>query len=437
MKFLNNPSQNIQRQLTVDQMATPFGCCNFFDACTTDILSLYYRNGLDLLDWMGFNVTEDCYRVVEFIECVRPEQAAGVDTVGYIADPCADPNGIQITSCSLHVEDFGLYGREGPTRDLYQPPRYCKTRPRKLFDGTPIESESDWDMTFVTDVMLNDIRVDLITGNVAVAGQFDGLQRWVSANHACQGLYSYVVNWNNNGMGGGAGITLNGAATPATFNIVDWLLDLHRNIMQRIGWSPMLKNQNMQTGDMIILLPSFMARCLLDYFACWSVCPGAQYEEVVKHQKEINEFRQTLNGGLFGDGQISLDGHTIPLLAYDWGLINGPTRGDMYLLTGSVGAQRIWEGEHLDASVVLNQMKESDGNGFFALNGGRVLGKEYTENLCRILREWMKLRLFCMAPYLQVRFQDVACHTPSGPLSPNPAQSSFYITTSCEASECP
>ena len=89
------------------------------------------------------------------------------------------------------------------------------------------------------------------------------------------------------------------------------------------------------------------------------------------------------------------------------------------------------------ALAVLDQVKEADGNGFFSLNGGRVLGKEYTENLCRVLREWMKLRLFCMAPYLQVRFQDVACHTPSGPLSPNPADSSFYITTSCEASECP
>jgi hypothetical protein len=441
MRFLDNPTQNqqpVQRQaFSIGNDITPFGCCNFFDACTTDILSLYYRNGLGLLDWMGFEVSDECFKSVEFIECVRPEQTEGADTIGYIANPCAEPNGIQLTSCQLTVEDFGLYGRQSPARNLFKPEKYCVTRPRYTFDGQPITSESDWDMTFVTDVMLNDIRVDLITGNANVAGQFDGLQRWVSTNHNCQGLYSYVVNWNNNGMGGGAGITLNGAATAPIYNIVDWLLDLHRNIMQRIGWSPMLNNQNMMTGDMILLLPSFMARCLLDYFACWSVCPGAQYEEVQKNLKEINEFRQTLNGGMFGDGQISLDGHTIPLLAYDWGLINGPTRGDMYLLTGSVGAQRIWQGEHLDANVVLDQLIESDGGGFFTLNDGRVLGKEVTDELCRVLKQWMSLRLWCLAPYLQVRFQDVACHTPSGPLSPNPADSSFYITTSCEASECP
>lgn len=443
MRFLDNPSQNVdnmtmrQRALSVGSDISPFGCCNFFDACTSDILSLYYRGGLDLLDWMGFNPTEECYRSVEFIECLKPEQSQGADTVGYLSDACADPNGIQMTACKLSVEDFGLYGREGPTRNLFKPPRYCKTRPRYLFDGQAITSESDWDLTFTTDVMLNDVRVDLVTGNAATAGQFDGLQQWVSTNHNCQGLYSYVVNWNNNGMAGGAGITLNGAATAPTYNIVDWLLDLHRNIMQRISWSPMLKNQQMQTGDMVIALPTFMARCLLDYFACWSVCPGAQYEEIQKNLKEINEFRQTLNGGMFGHGQISLDGHTIPLLAYDWGLINGPTRGDMYFLTGSVGAQRIWEGEFLSADLVLNEMMEADKGGFFSLNGGRVLGKEYTENLCRVMRLWMSLRLWCLAPYLQVRFQDVACHTPSGPLSPNPADSSFYITTSCEASECP
>jgi len=57
MRFLNNPAQNMQmrqRQMTVDTIY-PVGCCNFFDACTTDILSLYYRKrpGLARLD--GFN----------------------------------------------------------------------------------------------------------------------------------------------------------------------------------------------------------------------------------------------------------------------------------------------------------------------------------------------------------------------------------------------
>lgn len=421
---------------TPSDAATPFGCCSFFDPCSPDIFSLYYRNGLGLLDWMGFNPTPDCYRSVNFISYVRPEQYNGSDTAGYLSDPCTEPNGIEFGSCKLSVEDFGLYGRIGPNRNLFKPERYCKTMPRYLFDGQPVTKESDWDMTFTMDAMLNDVRTAIVTGNATTPGQFDGLQRWVKTGYNCEALDSYVVNWNANGMDGGAGITLNGVPVAGSYNIVDWLLDLNRNINQRIGWSPVLRNQNKRTGDKILLMPSFMARCLLDFFACWSVCPGAQYEEVIKNMKEINEYRLTLNGGMFGNGQISLDGETIPILAYDWGLINGPTRGDMYLLTGSVGSQRIWEGEHLSAENVMGQLIDGT-QGFFSLNGGRVLGKEKTDELCREIELWMALRLWCMAPWAQVRIQNVVCRTPSGPLSPSPADSSFYPISSFVEAECP
>lgn len=426
-------------RLTVSTDATPYGCCNFFDACTDEIFSLYYKGTLDLLDWMGFQVTEECYRSVEFIEWVRPD--ANGTSAGYIADPCADPNGIKFGSCKLSVEDFGLYGRSGPTRKILRPTRYCKTRPRYYLDGSPVGTESEWDMMFTMDTILGDVRPALITGNKTTPGQFDGLQRWVKTGYDCQGLNSYVVNWNNNTMDGGAGITLNGANTPANFNIVDWLLDLHRNIMQRFSWSPMLRNQMMQTGDMILLMPTFMTRCLLDYFACWSVCPGMQYEEIQKNVREINDFRWSLNGGMFGHGQISLDGHTIPLLGYDWGMINGPTRGDMYLLTGQIGSQRIWEGEHLSADIAINELQIDGTNaadsGYFARDGGRVLGNIETDNLCRILKLWMSLRLWCMAPWAQVRIQNVVCRTPTGPLSADPLDTSFFITSSFDAAVCP
>lgn len=431
--------QMVQREasLTLGTQASPFGCCNFFDSCSDEIFSLYYKGKLDLLDWMGFNPTDECYRVINFIEYVRPEQSGGADTAGYISDPCADPHGVEFGSCSLSVEDFGRYGRQGPVRDVMIPEKYCKTRPRYMLDGSPVQSEWLWDATFTMDQILNDIRVAMITGNKTTTGQFDGLQRWVRTGYDCQGLNSYVVNWNNNPMDGGAGITLNGAATPAGFNIVDWLLDLHRNIMQRISWSPVLSNQTMQTGDMILLMPTFMTRCLLDFFACWSVCPGAQYEEIQKNLREINDFRWSLNGGMFGNGQISLDGHTIPLLGYDWGLINGPTRGDMYLLTGSVGSQRIWEGEHLSATTALSRLPDGLQGRFESSDNGRVLMKTVSDNECYQVREWMHPRLWCMAPWMQVRIQNVVCRTPTGPLSPNPADTSFFITSSFTQAACP
>lgn len=434
---VRNAQQMVQREtsLTLGSEASPFGCCNFFDSCADEIFSLYYKGTLDLLDWMGFNVTDECYRVVHFIEYVRPD--GNGTSAGYISDACADPNGITFGSCTLSVENFGRYGRHGPNREVMIPEKYCKTRPRYMLDGSPITSEAMWDMTFTMDQILNDIRVALITGNAATGGQFDGLQQWVATDYDCDGLNSYVLNWNNNSMDGGGGITLNGAATNPSFNIVDWLLDLHRNIMQRINWSPVLSNQQMQTGDMILVMPTFMTRCLLDYFACWSVCPGAQYEEIQKNLREINDFRWSLNGGMFGNGQISLDGHTIPLLGYDWGLINGPTRGDMYLLTGAVGSQRIWEGEHLSARTALSRLPGNLQGTFESSDDGRVLMKIVSDNECYQVREWMHPRLWCQAPWMQVRIQNVVCQTPSGPLSPNPADTSFFITSSFDQAECP
>jgi len=48
-------------------------------------------------------------------------------------------------------------------------------------------------------------------------------------------------------MAGGAGITLNGAATAPIYNIVDWLLDLHRNISS-VSVVADVENQNMATA---------------------------------------------------------------------------------------------------------------------------------------------------------------------------------------------
>lgn len=443
-----NQGRDVQRStpLSLSDQASPFGCCNFFDPCADEIMSLYYRPGsLRLLDWMGFNVSSDCLRALEFITYVRPEQLAGACTDGHIGDPCEDPNGIEWGGCTLTQEDFGRYGREGPVRDLFKPEKFCKTRPRYLFDGTPVTSERMWDMTFVMDTILRDIRVDLITGNAAVAGQFDGLQQWVNTGLGtgvnCAAIDSFVINWNGNAMAGGAGITVNGVAAAAVFDIVQYLLDLYRNIRQRISWSPLLSNQPRTVGDTIIIAPSFTIRCLLDFFACWSVCPGTQFQEFNSDDiLKMREFRTQLNGGLFGDGRIFLDGHEIPLMAYDWGLINGPTTGDMYMLTGFVGNQRIWEGEHLDANVVLGEVAAAGNAGagdYSVADGGRWLMKQEFDNLCSNIKMWMRNRIWCSAPWAQVRIQDVVCQTPLGPLSPDPCDTSFFIQTSFDPADCP
>jgi hypothetical protein len=137
---------------------------------------------------------------------------------------------------------------------------------------------------------------------------------------------------------------------------------------------------------------------------------------------------------MFGFGQITLDGQIIPILGYDWGLINGPTTGDIYFLTGSVGNFRIWEGEHISADVAARENPES---GLFSTDGGRVLWRIDSENECRIMKGWIHPRLFCKAPFTQIRFQDVQCVTPGGFMSADPTETSFYPLSSFAPAECP
>ena len=128
------------------------------------------------------------------------------------------------------------------------------------------------------------------------------------------------------------------------------------------------------------------------------------------------------------------DGQIIPLLGYDWDLIKGPKTGDIYFLTGSVGNFRIWEGEHLSASVTVAENPEA---GYFESDGGRMIWRIDTENLCRTMKGWIMPRLFNKAPWSQVRFMNVQCETPGGFLSPDPTETSFYPLTSFSQANCP
>lgn len=440
----NFVGRNVVRRMTVSTSATPFGCCNYFDQCADEILSLTYRGKLGLLDWMNWNVTEECYRSVEFLTYRRPEQSQGADTPGYLSDPCDEPNGWEFGTRKLTVEDFGRIARKGPTREIMKPKYYCKTQPRYRLDGTLVDSEQEWDMLHTTDQILDDMRRLVITGNATVGGQFDGLQRWVATTHGAP-LNSWVIDWNGNGMAGGAGITVNGTAIGPTFDLIDVLQSVFRRIRQRIMWSPVFSGTPIALGDMVLVLPTFAIDCLLDFYTCWSVCAGGEYSPVNLQTYEARMFRDNLisatnPANLFGYGYITLDGVTIPLLAHDWELINGPTTFDMYFLTGNMGGRPIWEGEFLSASSALaNFGPNSSANvgDYFTLDGGRMLGKYDTDMECYDMKLWHHPRLFCLAPWMQMRFQDVVCRGATDPLSPDPSQTSFYPETSFTAAVCP
>jgi hypothetical protein len=273
---------------------------------------------------------------------------------------------------------------------------------------------------------------DVIIGNSSTPGKFNGLQQIINTGYGSGFLNSMVIEWANNGIDGQGGgtKTLNGEPIPATANLINVLLEIFRRYRQRIRWSPQLANQTLNTDDIVLVLPTHLATCILDAFTCWSVCAGGEFNPVNLQTYEARQFRNSLNGGRWGAGRITLDGVTINLFPYDWETMHGTNSGDMYFLTLRVGTQNIWEGEHLDAAAAAAQMQGEGHGEYFSTDGGRIIGVTEADNLCRVTKIWIRPRLICRAPWLQTRIMNVSCASILPPLGPDPLQTSFYPETS-------
>lgn len=407
----------------------------FFDRCEDGIMSLHAGGRMGLLDLFDWQVTDAFVEELKYITYVRPARSNGSATAGHLSNPCATPNGFEFGTATLTLQDFGRYGRSGPVRDILKPEKYCRTDPRYRLDGTVVASEFEWDLGLILDVLKQDLFRDIIVGNNSTAGKFDGLQQWINTGYDSAILDSYVVDWAGNDMDGDGGgtITINSNNATGTFDLVDLLLSIYRRFKQRISWSPQLATQGLRVGDVVLVLPTFLAECLLDKYTCWSVCPGKQYNEVNLNSLEARNYRNQLLGGLYGAGEITLDGDTIPLFTYDWETMHGSNRGDIYFMIRSVGNVRIWQGQHLSASVAANELRQEGHAEYFSTDGGRIIGKTAVENLCRQTSAWIRPRLWCRAPYLQARIMNVECQPVLDPLSPDPDATSWYPVTSFAA----
>ncbi|KKM88174.1 hypothetical protein LCGC14_1261450, partial [marine sediment metagenome] len=409
--------------LSVSNLATIYGCCGLFDLCAdSDLMSLSFEGQQPFLDWVGWERTNVCLIKKNFITWVRPQlNDLGERSAGYIPDPCGPSNGVRWGECDFVLEDFALIRRHGPTRNATRADlKYCEQQPRYRLDGTPITSDAEFDMRLTVEAMIQDLKLMLINGNQATPGQFDGFQQLVangytdSKGRRCSSMDSLVIDWNANGMSGGPGITINGAAMPAVFDFIDTLLAAFRRVRDRILMAPQLSAQTMSVGDMVFVAPTFLLRCILDAYTCWSVCPGQEFNEANLNTYEARTFRNGLNGGMFNSGKIFLDNFEIPLMAYDWGMINGPTRADAYLLTGSVGPVKVISGQYNDLTSTPTNYPEAN---YSATDGGRLLTWLERDKTCVYRETEMQPRLLVWAPWAQVRFQDVGCHGPLGPLS--------------------
>lgn len=402
--------------------ATPF-----FDRCESELMSLHFGGRMSLLDLFNWSVSNVFTKTFNFITYNRPEMSSGTPTAGHLTDPCADPSGYEFGTAKITLDGFGLYGRAAPTRYILKPTRYCETDPIYRVDGTPVTNEFEWDLRFVMDVLRQDLYRHIITGNASTPGQFDGLQQWINTGYESSMLDSMVVDWAGNNMAksGGGPVTLNGSPiTP--IDLIRLIQAIIRRFKQRIQWSPTLATERENGVDVVLVMPTFLAECLLDFFTCWSVCEGGQYSPVNLMTYEARNFRDSLNGGRYGGGFIRIDGQVIDIFPYDWETMHGTHRGDIYILTRAVGNQQLWEGEHLSADAAADFIKGQGHNEYFSTDGGRVIGLTEVDNLCYKTKAWIRPRLVNRAPWLQARIMNVECSTILTPLSPDPLDTSWY-----------
>lgn len=434
-----NTHQDIQR-LTVSDAATIYGCCGLFDLCgDSDLMSLSFAKTEPFLDWIGWEPTKVCEIRKNFITWARPDYVNGSPTADYLADACADGKGVEWGECDFLLDHFGRLRRSTPVRDVTKVGlRLCENQPRYRLDGTQITDDDEYDMRIVTEVLMQGLKRRIILGNHTTPGDFDGLNVLVNTGYTnshgrrCSSMDSIVVDMNGNDTDGGAGMTWNGNAIDATYNFIDILLAVYRRIRARIAMADALGGA-MVTGDMVLVAPSTLVQCILNAFTCWSVCPGAAYSEANLNTFEARRFRDQLNGGMFGAGEITLDGFTVPLIAYDWGMIKSPTLFDAFLLTNQIGGVRLLQGQYNDMRVMPNII-----DGYYqATDGGRLLTWVDLDNTCYNRSVEMQPRLLKWAPWAQARFIDIQCRQPGGTISPDPLETSFFPETSFSVAECP
>ena len=139
---------------------------------------------------------------------------------------------------------------------------------------------------------------------------------------------------------------------------------------------------------------------------------------------EARRYRDSLNGGAFGAGQIIINGITIPILPVDQ-LITGFNSFNAYLLTRGVGNWRWLYGQFNDMDPVAALTSSKTGLAYTSLDGGLILNWAKAQNTC--LKQFVEMmpRLVCEAPWAQAVIQDVHCDAIGGPFYGDPWSNYF------------
>lgn len=430
-----------ETSLTVAGNTTLYGCGGLFGLCgPDDIIGLSMMDD-PLVPWLGFVPDTFCEKSVKAWVYTDQEGTHDYSVVGTVyGDECDNPPQTEKGVCEYYIGDFGtLRGCGEAVKVGYTGIRKCDKQPIYTVPVQgigPIRIDNDLDLETINAAQLvkNELYRLLVTGDMNVAGQFDGLTNIVRTGYMsikqqrCETMDSVVTDWENDDLSG----AVNGHGS-----IISKVRDIWRQIRWRIQHSSLGMPAE---GDVILLMPSFLAYQFLDEWAGWSFRAGAQYNEIFRDNLAIREFRARYEGGLFGNGYITIDGFNIHILAHDWAPISQSAPkfcADIYFLVRRLGTTTVLQGQYWPADLGADAVNNVAGYRLFnveAFQGGRALRWIKQDNTCVQPCLMFRPRIWYSAPWAQGKIENVCVSVQFNPQSADPASRYFLGPDDVDAS---
>jgi len=209
-----------------------------------------------------------------------------------------------------------------------------------------------------------------------------------------------------------------------------------RDMFRWIRWRVMQTGLGQPAeGDMVLVMPSWVAWRFLDEWAFWSFTERTvnSTQVVLRDNLDIRAFRRDHEGGQFGSGFITFDNYNLHILAHDWLTINQNAPNfcaDIYLLTRSIGGRRVFNGQYIPANMAADAVASNAGYRYFnvePIQGGRGIRWMKFDNACVQPCVLFRPRLYLETPWAQGKIENVCVD--AGPFAPDSVdpQSSYFI----------
>ena len=427
-----------ETELTADHNRL-YDCTGLFGLCGPDEVIGLSMTDDKLVEWMGWQSSSVCEQFIKMITYMDVAGTGAGNPSAMSGAACDNPPAAEKGTCEVFLGDKGLYRVCGAPIDLtIVGERKCDKQPIYTLpvpgapNGIRVDNDLDFEAIVAAEALKHGLSRDLIDGDKANAGQFDGLEQLVNTGYvdvktgtACTGVDSLVVAWANDGVDG----AVNGHGS-----IIKKLTDVVRRLRQRIN---MAGKGSVAVGDMVIVLPTFLRDAVLDAWACYGLCTASQYNELFRNNLDVREFRDKFTTGLYGDGFITVDGIPVPFIAHDWmtiGQSGGNFTSDIYVLTRRIGATPVLYGQYHPMSAALDVAQKFGATQYRPMQGDRVLQWAKTDNLCIQVCMAIKPNLYLSAPWAQARITNVATDPQFNPISLDP-QSSYFINDTSVAAQ--